>query len=112
MTDTKELIKPGDIIWASWGYNMTINDYAKVLENTGKTLKCVMISTKVFDDNGMGGGRSVPAPEKVTSAPFRLRIRPSGHIVGSYPFVANDKSKRFGYFSKWEGNPNYYNTWD
>lgn len=102
------------ILEDSWGYDMTINDYALVLEETDKTAKCVMIATKVFNDDGMGGGRSIPDPSNITSQPFRLRkkVWDDGLIQyrGSYEFCKG--SKRFGRFAEWDGKPSYYNTWD
>jgi len=106
-------IMPGVILVASWGYNMTINDYCKVLENTGKTLKCVMISCRIEDDNGSGGGRSMPIPELEISEPFRIRINKRENytsLVGSYPYTKDGKRK--GHWHIWDGKPNYYNTWD
>jgi len=108
-----ESVKPGDILRTSWGYGMTLNDYCKVLENTGKTVKCVMVDAIITDDNGMGNGKSVPNINAEIREPFRLRIVKSGESIiyrGSYPFVRN--SKRKGTFHKWNGEPNYYNTWD
>lgn len=101
------------ILIDSWGYDMTINDYALVIEETDKTVKCVMIGTSISDDNGMGNGRSIPNPSIVKSEPFRLRKKDWGDRVsyrGSYDFC--NGSKRFGMFAEWDGKPNYYNTWD
>lgn len=108
-------IKSGDILMTSWGYNMTINDYCKVLENTGKTLKCVMVSSRVENDNGLGEGRSSPLPELEISEPFRIKISKRGiyvSLVGSYPYVMGRNNKRKGYWHTWDGKPNYYNTRD
>lgn len=111
--ENKIPVKPGDILITRWGYGMTLNDYCKVLENTGKTVKCVMIGIKIIDDYGMGTGRSVPCPDTIISEPFRLHIKsyPNGFSYrGSYPFAR--ESTRKGCFYKWDGEPNYYNTWD
>ena len=111
----KTPVKTGDIMFTTWGYDMTLNDYCKVLENTGKTVKCVMIDKIVTDDTGIGNGRSMPCPDAIISPPFRLhvRMRPGNEgftYVGSYPYARGDTRK--GYFRKWMGEPNYYNTWD
>jgi hypothetical protein len=110
-----ETIRPGDILKNSWGYDMTINDYCKVLENTGKTLKCVMIAKTVSNDDGLGHGRSVPDPDTEISTPFRLRITkrknsPGFWYSGTYPYCKADK--HYGTFFKCDGIPDYYNTWD
>ena len=110
--ETKE-IKLGDILMTSWGYGMTINDYCKVLENTGKTLKCIMVSCHIENDNGMGNGRSLPVPELEIGEPFRIKIVKCDDyisLVGSYPYAKDGKRK--GYWQRWDGKSDYYNTWD
>lgn len=116
-----DAITKDTILHTSWGYDMTINNYCKVLENTGKTLKCVMIGADVKDDNGMGGGRSTPDILREYGEPFRIRISKYGDdsfsLVGSYPFCAdcgthNNDSKRKGYWGLWDGKADYYNTFD
>ena len=98
--------KTGDIMLTIWGRDMTLSDYCKVLENTGKTVKCVMIDKKVTDDTGVCNGESIPCPDAIISPPFRLHIRmKAGNegftYVGSYPYTRGDKRK--GYFRKWSG---------
>jgi hypothetical protein len=108
-------IESGSIYYDSWGYDMTLNDYLKVLSSNGKTAKCVMIGARVEDDCGRGNGRSYPVPSVIKSKPFNLRIREGyegqPYLVGSYPFCGDD-SKRRGSFSKNTGQGDYYNTWD
>ncbi len=106
-------VKPGEILFNSWGYDMTINDFCKVLENTGKTLKCVMLEKSVKNDDGLGNGRAIPTKE--TEKIFRLRITarkdsPGFWYCGSYPY-GND-SKHRGTFFRYDGYGNYENTWD
>lgn len=110
---SEDVIKPGDILMTSWGYDMTINDYCKVLENTGKTLKCIMVGIRVDNDNGAGNGHSMPVSEMEIGEPFRIRIRSHNDfisLVGSYPCAKG--STRKGYWYVWDGSPNYYNTRD
>lgn len=45
-------LKKGDILHERWGYDMIINDYCKVLRNTGKTIKCQMISKEKVKGSG------------------------------------------------------------
>ena len=106
-------VKPGEILYNSWGYDMTINDFCKVLENTGKTLKCVMLEKSIKNDDGLGNGRAIPTKE--TNKIFRLRItqKKDSHgfwYCGSYPYC-ND-SKHRGTFFRYDGKSNYENTWD
>jgi hypothetical protein len=105
-----------NIYVTSWGYDMTINDYIKVLENNGKTAKVVKIGMKVVDDNGRGNGRSYPDETRIVGEPFRLRVKKYGEgdivLRGSYPFTDGSTSKRSGTFYKYSGKGDYYNTWD
>lgn len=124
-----EALKEGDILYCSWGYDMTINDYCKIIGKTPKCLRCIRISREVKDDNGLGGGNSRAVPEVELGKPFLLRIReykPTSYnpessysIVGSYPYIIREddeeqnQHKRFGSFSKIDpSKTQYYNTWD
>jgi hypothetical protein len=104
----------GKIIHTSWGYDMTINEYAVIVEETDKTVKCKMLKMSVSDDNGKGNGRAMPILEEESEQPFRLHKRQwnGGEIYfkGSYPFC--NGSKRSDCFSLWNGQANYHNTWD
>ncbi len=110
-----EQAKVGDILHTSWGYDMTINNYCKVLENTGKTVKCIMIGTKGnFDGHN---GEVEPDASREFGQPFRLRIRKGNdnekcYYSGSYPYCAgsgNFTAKRQDSFELWNGKPNYEN---
>ena len=112
-------IKEGDILHTSWGYDQTNNDYCKVLENTGKTLKCVMIGSDIIKHTGYLSETVRPNPDKLDgSKPFRIRIvkyKYNGEerfsLSGSYPFCWNDTrdrpSKRLGYWWLWNGQDNH-----
>ncbi len=100
------------IFYYSYGYDMTINKYCKVVEETPKTAKAVMIGATVRDDNGLGGGNSTPNPAVVLSAPFRLR---KSEFQRELTLRGSDPDFRFSGSQTWwlwKGTPNYYNTWD
>lgn len=101
----------GKILHTSWGYDMTHNDYAVVISETDKTVLCQMIKGKNVSENMYGTGTSTPTSEYTGHKPFRLRIK-GDYFKGSYPFCSSDNNKRIGYFSVWEGKPNYWNTND
>ena len=103
----------GKIINTSWGYDMTHNDYAVVLDQTEKTILCQMLGNKQIDGAGFEG-KEVPDVSKTIGSPFRLRIKgdeSNTYFTGSYPFVIskNGESKHKGYFNIWSGQPNHYN---
>jgi hypothetical protein len=99
------------ILSTSWGYNMTHNDYALVIEETDKTVKCVMIKSKVLTGDGYAGEEMPDAEAIHTDRPiFRLRKRENGIYSGSYPFCGG--STRKDWFKEWDGKADYYNTMD
>ena len=112
-------IKKGDILHTSWGYDQTNNDYCLVLENTGKTLKAVMIGAEIVEHTGLLSETVKPNPKiRDKTKPFRIRIvkysymdKPNYSLSGSYSFCFGDNrenpSKRLGYWSLWNGNANH-----
>lgn len=110
MNETKP-IQAGDILHTSWGYDMTMNDFAVVLKNTGKTLLCQMVGCHTVEGNAYApGGATVKAnPADKYGKPFRVRINKGQwgvSLVGSYPYCETqarrepeDSSKRRGYWS-------------
>lgn len=112
MDNTKGLT--GKIIHTSWGYDMTINEYAVIIEASDKTVKCKMLKMKVTDDCGRGNGKAMPTLEERDGETFRLRIKSwkdgQAYFKGSYPFCQG--SKRMDCFSLWNSQANYHNTWD
>lgn len=88
---------------------MTLNDYCKVISETEKSVKCVMVGIKIENDNGGGNGRSYPVIETETSKPFILRKK-GDCFRGSYPYCGD--SKRLDTFFEYKGQGNYYNSWD
>ena len=116
-----EDLKPETILHTCWGWDMTINDFAVVLENTGKSLKCQMVEKKVVegDPYGPGGsGKVAPDDSKRYGKPFRVRISPAKFedgfwLVGSYPCgVAKGEGKyegeRRGHWEVPDGRDGYY----
>jgi hypothetical protein len=102
----------GRMLHTSFGYNMTINDFAKIIEvsPTGKTCVCRKLNKVGF--NGFTG--TAKAGEDMHGPKFRLKIK--GYtdwtsFVGSYPYCG-DRSKRFGYFSLYNGEEVYENHMD
>ena len=120
--ETKE-VKPGDVFVTSWGYDQTNYDYivVKTVSPTGKTAVCQRASHEhmgtTFQDNIQRPTQNGFGDE------FRLQVRfngnghstpeqaPEVHLAGSYPFCHTGKgSKRYGYFSRWDGKQNFYET--
>jgi len=99
----------GKIFHYQFGYDMTLNVYAKVIRQTEKTLIAQECYTCAKDDYGRGEGRAVAGD-----------IKPNGEI---YKIILRRKTDRWGtrqYFKGmgrygcdlWDGKPNYHNSWD
>ena len=107
-------VKVGDILYNSWGYDMTINDFAVCLENSGKTLKMQMV-TKHIIPSGSSNEHAIPLIDKPYGKTFRLRITKRKEAgwwyCGSYPYCISKgkENKHAGSFFKWDGKPNYEN---
>jgi len=71
---TPDAIKKGDILTYSFGYDMTINVFAVVLENTGKSLLCQEIAKNL--NGGDFDCTAEPSSNvKEGSKPFRVFIK-------------------------------------
>jgi hypothetical protein len=72
----KDILKSkikGKIVKTDWGYDMTINEFALILDEKPTTLKAVMIGKKVVGDNTPAGGRAFPDTTKQISKPFTMK---------------------------------------
>ncbi len=117
----------GKMVHTSWGYDMTINNFAKIIEvsPTGKTVVCRMLTKEGF--NGFAG--EVKAGEKMIGPKFRLKAKKCSWSTdglafnGSYPYIIKQPddygfvnrengSTRMGYFSLYSGGKVYENHMD
>ncbi len=111
----------GKKLHCSYGYNMTINNFAKIIEvsPSGKTVKCKMVHT-ITNGQEFGGNGKAKAGSKVHGPEFRLHVRNNNTwmaFVGSYPFIVQGNRKeqcsyRKGYFSFAHDGEYYENHWD
>jgi len=104
----------GKTLHTSWGYDMTINEFCKVLSvsPTGKTVKCRMVGKEGFD--GFQG--PVSAGNECFGPEFRLKIDGENNLHGSYPYIVRetkkDSSFHMGYFSIHHGGTVWENHMD
>ena len=108
----------GKKLHCSYGYNMTINNFAKIIEvsPTGKTVKCRMVET-ITNGQQFGGNGKAKAGSRVHGPSFRLHVRGNDSFIGSYPFIVQGSKKeqcsyRKGYFGFAHDGEYYENHWD
>jgi len=105
-------LRPGQLIRHSWGYGMTLNDFAVILETTGKSVIAQRIgSTWVSGEPGFTG-RVKANPADKFGKPFRLFIRPSSSerffLRGSYPYCEGREDKQLGNFYPTTADEEHY----
>lgn len=93
-------IEPGQIFYASWGYEQTNVDFYRVVKLKGDWITLEPIESQESSDGELSmTGRAVPAdPIIPTGQPFRrkLNIYPSGSFARIQPYA-------FAY--PWDGQP-------
>jgi len=102
------MILVNDIYETSWGYDQTNIDFIKVVKvsPSGKTAICVKIGQKILEQTGFMSETVIADPENVVSQEFRMKVaeyQGKPELRGSYCFCNGHESKRFGYFSIWDG---------
>jgi len=104
----------GKIFTYSFGYDMTINVFAKVVRQTKKTLFLQEVEMSVSDDCGQGSGRAEASPE-ITENGVEYPIIEGSKIIKAqkrvYPYGEYWVSGRHHWY-EWDGKPKYHNTWD
>ena len=96
----------GKIFHTSWGYDMTINEYAKVIKQSPKSILLQKCYANVTDDNGQGNGSATAADIKPDGEQFRLFKKTTSY---GERWAGGGQCR---YWSEWDGKANYHNTWD
>ena len=91
------LVKVGDIFSFSFGYDMTINKYYKVLSTKGKRAQVVEIDKKWVSGDPGYTGEVIPDPNKEIDEPITALIKDDGNIrvkmYGRYHTAYPDSGK-------------------
>ena len=91
------LVKVGDIFSFSFGYDMTINQYYKVLSTKGKKAQVVEIGKKWVSGDPGYTGEVVPVPDREIDEPITALIKDDGNIrvkmYGKYHTAYPDSGK-------------------
>lgn len=102
---TEDMI--GKIFHTSWGYDMTINQYAKVIKQSPKSILLQECLADVKDDCGRGAGTATTQGSlRLNGEQFRLykKTTPWGTS-----WAGGGECR---YWSEWDGKASYHNTWD
>mgnify|MGYP001276633658 CR=1 FL=1 len=97
-------LQVGDILYSSWGYNMTHADFYRVTKLVGKqSVEVEALSNKtVTGDGGWSGTAAPDLEQRGSKLEGRFRVTNGSTIKISYS----------QYASKWDGRPKYFNTMD
>lgn len=99
--------KLNQIVYSSFGYDMTIIDFYLVDRMTKSSVWLRPIGRIVKNDDGRGEGTAEPSLDfkAADSLVFRKRIQ---HWNDGSQYISDSIKS----FSIWNGRPKYYNTWD
>lgn len=106
-------LRVGDILRCSWGYSMTLVQFAVVTRVTAKTATIQLTAGegKSVDNDGFLGGHCVFDPEApLAGEPIRLKIHTADD---GEQFVREHCGGTFyKYWRLWSGAPQYFNHAD
>lgn len=101
----------GRILHYSWGYDMTFNEYAKIIKLNAKS--AVAVPMKVMTNGGEygpgGSGKARPIHEP-NGEPFLVLFK--RFKEGNYVSIVGGKTTGGRNWSYWNGESNYENHWD
>ena len=101
-------IKVGDILWDSWGYNMTLVEFYKVTRLLSRCrIEIVELGHIILEDNGPGGQKVMPDIDFEVGDKIVKRIVPDR--CGDNFHIKIDECVSL---TPWDGNAKYQNTWD
>lgn len=101
----------GKIIHYSWGYDMTFNEYAKIIKLNAKSALAVpmVVSTNGMENGPGGEGKARPIHEP-KGEPFVVLFKK--FMGGDHYSIVGGKTVEGRTWSYWNGESNYENHWD
>jgi hypothetical protein len=100
-------MKPGDILYSSWGYDQTNIDFYQVVKITNNFATIIELEQNIQYDPATMTGSCTPTPGqfRAGSKPIRRKI----HTVAGYePFLI---VKSYAYANPWDGTPKHFSTY-
>lgn len=105
-SDENSPVKVGEIYHRSWGYDMTINTYYKVLMVRGKKATVVELGKKVISGS-LQQGKVVPDEKNRETKTTIALIKPDGSLRIRFMGDGDYETYR-----KWDGKPDYEDHMD
>jgi hypothetical protein len=107
---------PGDILWTSWGYDMTNVDFYQVISTTEKTVTIRELQAAEVSD-GYLTGTTTPIPGKFASdsGPATRTVQPpypGEQAHKGYVPLARRKGGTIHRLDAWDGRPKRFNYCD
>lgn len=94
----------------SFGYDMTINVFAKVIKQTAKTLLLKECSRHVADDDGRGAGKAWAGEVIPDGDEFRISKKVNTENPEMFTYWIGGGTRHS--WHEWDGKAQYHNTWD
>jgi len=95
----RHVLKNGDILEASWGYEQTNVDFYEVVQVKGKLVGLREIGSRVCETTGSMSANVIPVPGKYYGEIFFRKV-----LMGNYVNIDNRKVRQAGI---WDGKPSY-----
>jgi hypothetical protein len=92
-------LKPGDILYASWGFDQTNVDFYEVVAVAGKSVAIREVESRVLSSSGYGQDKVVPVPGRYTG-PAMKKIPTVGYQNQPSIKITSYSSARL-----WDGKP-------
>lgn len=103
--DDPDTWEVGDILFGTWGYNMTLPAFFKVIKKTAKQFTVVKLSKKLASGHYNGSFEEIPDDSKLESdlkkLPIKARINKRNNLVIDGVYVR-----------LWDGKPVWGNDMD
>ena len=97
---------PGNIVFASWGYDQTNIDWFKIIKRAGDWLTLQPLKPVNNHNHGTMTGMTKPGDPDETAKPIRRKIYNDGTEERGMKFQPG-----YGWIRAWEGQPVGYSTY-
>lgn len=98
----------GDILYSSWGYDMTIVNWYQVVAVTPKMVTVAEIRSRIVSGDGMRG-TSMPIPNALVEKRYDWDKVRFSRLVKDDRYIQINESETA---RRWDGEPKYHDHWD